>query len=362
MSVPHIAIVLPPREHFGPQAVGAVGLVVRRFAERGHGARITVIGPPQHEPTFPGISFVPARCPSWLPVGANRRYALGVAAALLALRPDLVEVHNRADLAGWLARFVRTVLVLHNDPRRMHGARRLAARARLVRNCAAIVAVSGFLARAMMQGLPHGLPAPEVIANGLDLAALPPPREQREPLILFAGRIAQDKGADMFVDACARVLPVLPGWRAEMIGADRFRADSPETDFSSRVRRAADAAGVRMLGYQTYDGVLDAMARAAIVVVPARWEEPFGLTALEAMAGGAALLCSGRGGLAEVMGETGMRINPDNAEDIATAILALAQNEPRRAALATAGRQRALQFSADASAAQLAALRARLLA
>ena len=36
----------------------------------------------------------------------------------------------------------------------------------------------------------------------------------------------------------------LPGWRAEMIGADRFRADSPETPFIRALRPRAAAAGV----------------------------------------------------------------------------------------------------------------------
>ena len=52
------------------------------------------------------------------------------------------------------------------------------------------------------------------------------------------------------------------------------------------------------------------MARAAIVVVPSRWSEPFGLTALEALACGAALLCSPRGGLPEVYGQAAQRIDP----------------------------------------------------
>ena len=83
--------------------------------------------------------------------------------------------------------------------------------------------------------------APEILPNSLDLAALPTllPTTEREPTILFAGRLVADKGADIFVAACALALPQLPGWRADMIGADRFRPDSPETPFTRGLRRSA---------------------------------------------------------------------------------------------------------------------------
>ena len=84
------------------------------------------------------------------------------------------------------------------------------------------------------------------------------------------------------------------------------------------------------------------MARAAIVVVPSRWPEPFGLAALEAMACGAAVLAAPRGGLPEVVGAVGVPIDPDAPETIAEAIVALAQDPARRrAALGEAGRRRA---------------------
>jgi UDP-glucose:(glucosyl)LPS alpha-1,2-glucosyltransferase len=124
-----------------------------------------------------------------------------------------------------------------------------------------------------------------LLANGIDFAELPP-RRRRERLILFAGRVVAGKGPDIFVEACAASLPHLRGWRAEIIGADRFRADSPDTDFVRTIRAAVKGTDVRMIGYRDHPLVLEAMARAAIVVVPSRWAEPCGLTALEAMASG----------------------------------------------------------------------------
>ena len=131
-----------------------------------------------------------------------------------------------------------------------------------------------------------------------------------------------------------------------MIGADRFRADSPDTEFLRSLRPRAAAAGVAMLGHRPNDAVLAAMQRAAIVVVPSRWEEPFGLVALEAMACGAALVCSPRGGLREVAGETAMYADPDQPEALAGAILRLADDVGLRATLASAARLRSEGFGA----------------
>jgi len=128
------------------------------------------------------------------------------------------------------------------------------------------------------------------------------------------------------------------------------------------IRAAAAGANVRMLGYRDHPDVMSAMARAAIVVVPSRWAEPFGLVALEALASGAALICSPRGGLPEVAGDAAVYADPDRPEEIATAIRGLAADEPRRAELADAGWQRAQQFDVPVIAAQLAALRHDVLA
>jgi glycosyltransferase involved in cell wall biosynthesis len=104
------------------------------------------------------------------------------------------------------------------------------------------------------------------------------------------------------------------------------------------------------------------MARAAIVVVPSRWAEPFGLTALEALGAGAALVVSHRGGLPEIGGDAAVYIDPEDARSLASTLVELARDPARRDALADAGRRRARLFDAPVIAAQLASLRRDVLA
>ena len=95
-----------------------------------------------------------------------------------------------------------------------------------------------------------------------------------------------------------------------MVGADRFAPDSPPTPFTRRVMAQAAQAGVATPGYLPHADTLARLGRAAIAVAPSRWQEPFGMTALEAMASGAALVCSRRGGLPEVAGDCALYADP----------------------------------------------------
>ena len=356
----HAAIVLPPRELFSDGGTGAVGLLVRGLAKAGHA---TVLGMPTPDP-FDDVPFTPVP-PRWRLAPLAMRYAAGLAATLRPMQPCVIEVHNRPDIAMALARgFPRTpvVLFLHNDPQGMRGARRPAERRLLLRSLAAVAPISAYLRARLLDGVEGG--EATVFPNFVDPAEMPDPAP--EQVILFAGRVVADKGADAFVAACALALPRLAGWRARMIGADRFGANSPDTPFLRALRPRAAAAGVVMSGWQPRATVLAAMARAAITVVPSRWPEPFGLTALEAMACGSALLCAPRGGLVDVMGDptegAAVAIDPDDVPAMAEAMVALAQDPARRAAMAAAGRARAGMFAMDAAHARLADLRARAVA
>ena len=108
---------------------------------------------------------------------------------------------------------------------------------RIAGDAGEVATSSAFLRGRLLNDIPTPARIPRVLPNSIDLRESPPPRASA-PVVLFVGRIVRDKGADTFVAACARALPQLPGWSAEMIGADRFGPDSPETPFL----RAAPAA------------------------------------------------------------------------------------------------------------------------
>ncbi len=359
MHTQNAAMVLPPREGFAPGGTGAIGLLLERLAGAMPGWHNTVIG---MEPSgFGHVDYRQAKL-SWLPAQQWRRYAGGVLAEMRRLKPAIIEVHNRPDVALFLAQRLPSTpvcLVLNNDPQGMRAARTPAERTALFATLALVANSTDWLRRRLLEGVSQG--SAVVFPNCLDLRTVPSSPSERDKVILFAGRVVADKGVDAFVEAAGIALPRLPGWRAEIIGGDRFRADSPETDFTRALRPRAAAAGVAMLGYRPHDQVLAAMSRAAVVVVPSRWPEPFGLTALEALAAGATLLCSQTGGLPEVCGDAAVPVSAEDPSGMAEAMVRVGSDASLRANYEAAGRARAALFDVSIAGATLSALRADVL-
>jgi glycosyl transferase family 1/glycosyl transferase family 4 len=129
---------------------------------------------------------------------------------------------------------------------------------------------------------------------------------------LFAGRLSPEKGAAEAIDiARAAGMPIDvygdpydPGYSREQIDS---RRNWPGVTLRRGVPRAT---------------LWAAMAGAAVVLCPSRWDEPFGLAAAEAQACGTPVVAFRRGGLGEVImdGVTGFLVPPDDVGAAAEAV------------------------------------------
>ncbi len=356
---PTVAIVLPPREGFGPRRATRIGLTARDHAIAVPTHKIIVFGARQSGGIFPDVTFQRVHALSFLPGSMRWRYALGLAPLLRRARPDLIEVHADAALALWLQRrFPRipVVLIQHNDPARSADLASPEARSALLTRLARVVTVSDWLrARMLDEVFLHPNP-PVVVPPAIDFARLPPSADgedavsmvaskRRARMILFAGRLVPEKGPEQFVSACAAALPYLPGWRAEIIGAAEHGVDSPVTAFSQLLHAIATPVSIGMMGYRDHPDVMAAMSRAAVMVIPTQTPDPSGRLALEAMANGAAVICADQGALREICGDAAVYADPTQPAALAAAIRALAQTPLSIANRSAAGRQRAKQFA-----------------
>ena len=127
---------------------------------------------------------------------------------------------------------------------------------------------------------------------------------------------------------------------SDPVAADR----EPETVQALRDAAKGFNGRIRVDSNVPYAEVKAAWERAAVGMVLTTGPEPFGRTALEALASGAALITSGRGGLAEICGPCAVTVEPSDADGVAAALGQLMDEPERRAELARAGRKRVEQL------------------
>jgi glycosyltransferase involved in cell wall biosynthesis len=134
---------------------------------------------------------------------------------------------------------------------------------------------------------------------------------------LFAGRLSPEKGAAEAIDIA----------RAAEVPIDVY-GDVYDAAYSrEQIDPRRGWPGVAVHRGVPRALLWDAMARAAVVLYPARWDEPFGLAAAEAQACGTPVVAFRRGGLGEVIvdGVTGFLVSPDDARAAAQAVSKVAE-------------------------------------
>ena len=73
--------------------------------------------------------------------------------------------------------------------------------------------------------------------------------------------------------------------------------------------------------------LVEELNRHRFMVVPSRWDEPFGIVALEGLACGCIPVVSNCGGLLEAVGECGYSFQSGDAKDLARVLASLSQNK-----------------------------------
>ena len=97
-----------------------------------------------------------------------------------------------------------------------------------------------------------------------------------DPTVLFCGRLAWQKGADILVEAIRGVLPKYPGAKFVFAGDGDQRGS-----LEARVRHLGIGQAVRFVGYKNGDELVRLFKLCDAVCVPSR-NEPFGIVVLEA--------------------------------------------------------------------------------
>jgi glycosyltransferase involved in cell wall biosynthesis len=205
------------------------------------------------------------------------------------------------------------------------------------------IAVSDYCARFMATylGIPPNRIRTVPIGITLDDHQPTPARTAPPYTIGFFARIAPEKGLHVLAEAYRRLVQ-RPGVPATRLLAAGFLLDE-HRDYLKTIQHRMTEWGLadrfQYAGAPDRAGKLALLREMDVMSVPVTYDEPKGLTLLEAMASGRPVVVPDRGSFNEIVTRTGggVLVPPDDPDALADALLALLADRPRAAALGQAG-------------------------
>jgi glycogen(starch) synthase len=281
--------------HFFPSTGGietASNLLAREFIELGHEVHLITQTPGNGHFPFaivrrPGATEL-FREVRWCDVFLQNNISLQTVWPLLFVRRPLFNIHQT-----WIT----------GPDGRVHWPHRLK---RFLLRFATSFAIS----RAIADELPV---ASQLIGNPYDDKVFVGTESGvRDRELIFVGRLVSDKGADLLLEAMAR-LKTEPTLTIAGEGPEHANLQKKARDLHLESR-------IDFVGLQSGTQLAALLRRHQILVVPSRWREPFGIVALEGIACGCVVVGSREGGLAEAIGRCGVTFPNGDAAALAAAI------------------------------------------
>lgn len=200
----------------------------------------------------------------------------------------------------------------------------------------------------------------QTLYNGIDVKEFLPKKKlqisrtkaglsKEDFVIVFSGRVNKDKGVSELIDAML-MLQENTNIKLMIIGSTFFANAANEDEFVHSLKEKAKMIEDRIIftGFIPYKNVPDYLHLADIAVLPSMWEEPFGLTIVEAMAAGLPLITTRSGGIPEICEGVAIIVDKENVvSNLATAILNLYQHPEQRKQMASASVERAKLFDKE---------------
>ncbi len=160
-------------------------------------------------------------------------------------------------------------------------------------------------------------------------------------IVLFIGRITEQKGIKYLIEAAPLVLKNNNNVRFVIIG-DGWQIN----EIKQRINDLNLGWAFRLTGHIDDHNLKQILKSSDVLVAPSIYE-PFGIVALEGMAAGIPVIVSDIGGFREIVENNvdGLRINPFNVHELASAILSIINNENFATYLVNNAKNKVLKFS-----------------
>lgn len=299
---------------------------------------------------------------------------LALMALLARRRYDLINAHwilpqgFVAVAAAWLFRKPVVITVHGGDVFGLRG-RLMAGFKRLALRRATAITVNSSATEAAVLEIAPGLPSIHRIPMGVSVPASPTEadaatlrnrfRRGEGPLLVFVGRLVEEKGLSDLIRALALLAAELPDATVMILGDGQERAD-----MEALASRLGVSDRVHFLGWVESEEVPAYLAGADIFVGPSKraangWVEAQGLTFVEAMLAGTPVIATRSGGIPDAVRheETGLLVPEGRPDEIAAAIRRLVADPPLARRLRDSGYALALSdFTRERAANRFAVL------
>jgi len=284
----NIATILPYKENYSLEKASAASLWVSEFFKRSKFKNNNFIYGNTNSKNYLTKNYINIDLKS-LKVklqSTTKEYSNKLIKEINKNKFDLIEVHNRPLILYNLVKQIqnRFIFYFHNDPLSMKGSKTIKERLFLLKNVEKLVFVSQWVKNRFFKDLDLKLSAKTEIVYP---SVYKQKARKKYRYISFVGRLNRSKGYDIFKKAIEKILDEFPDWKSLSVGNEERR--------SVYINHKQH----KELGFLSHKKTLEILSKTEIAVVPSRWEEPFGRTALEASSNGCATIISNKGGLIE---------------------------------------------------------------
>jgi glycosyltransferase involved in cell wall biosynthesis len=267
---------------------------------------------------------------------------------------DIIIVENRPGFSLKLTESIspNCILHLHND---FLNLRTIQAK-KIIKGYKRIISVSDYISERVRQ---IGTDSCELttVHNAIDYQAFNSASQldrmilglsDEDFVIVYSGRLIAEKGV---LELC-RAIKFIDNPRIKLlvIGASTYGKDEQPTAY---IKQLIEEVGqlkdkIVFTGFIEYAKVPSYLKMADIAVVPSMWDEPFGLTVVEAMAAGLPLITTRSGGIPEICDGVATIVERDKiVENLSNAILDLYNHPEKRKQMVAASRERSKLFDKE---------------
>ena len=283
-----IAILLPYKENFTENNAGAASIWVKDYLNKSKLKDKTIVYGNLDQNQKPLLKNFKNLTLNDSFIKKNISYTEKLYKEYLKNKFKIIEIHNRPESLLYLIKkkiSSKLIFVYHNNPQDLRSSYSSNERIYIAENTDQIYFVSKWVKNKFFEDLPYKHKNNcEILYPSINPVKKFP---KKENLIIFTGKLNSSKGFDIYGKAVIKILKKYKNWKALAIG------NEPREKFNFFHER------FKILDWVNHKKILSFYKKSSISIVPSRWQEPFGRTAMESAAYGCATITSKRGGLPE---------------------------------------------------------------